>query len=134
MTEQQAFERAVAGLASQGFTCSSEPNPDYWVGVDDPTARVRCLYNGPDGRHCAVGWLIADITLSSKENFLGVTEIRREHPEVSKRLEECSLSFLNELQSAHDEGTDPETMRSLLRRLAGRKMFPCPDVLREVTP
>ena len=47
MNRQDIFEKAVKGLASQDFEQSRA----------GPTA---CLYRGPEGRRCAIGWCIPD--------------------------------------------------------------------------
>lgn len=120
MTPQEAFDKAAAGLRSQGFRKSIKPNSS------------ECAYTtiDADGRecHCAVGWLIHDL-LPPNIRFLGlnslpVTELvagtggdRTVRDLIKKRLEGLDQNFLCDLQWAHD-GCADDTMYNTLGALA----------------
>lgn len=113
MTEQEAFDRAAAGLASQGYRQSLASSGD-------------CAYNGADGLHCAVGWLIEGLPLPADLNTgYSVSHLMGdgEYPvtECAERLAGLPLGFLEDLQAAHDNSTTPGVMIAALRDFAERR-------------
>jgi hypothetical protein len=76
--KQQAFNLAYLGVTSQG-----KPSVDLTKGSN------YCLFNGPDGCHCNIGWL-ADL---EKEDTSLDTIAAKLH---------IDLDFLRELQASHD--------------------------------
>ena len=116
MTLQEAFDKAARGLKSQGFNRSV-------------TSGNWCQYNGPDDRHCAVGWLIADVDLPAHMNGKNIGDLMDRHTDVSDRLKGISRPFLRDLQSCHDNAwrnnngeivDDPAVMRKSLEMFALR--------------
>lgn len=106
MTKQEIFNKAFIGLKSQGFKQS------VWAN--------NCKYNGPNNTHCAIGWVIPNlpetysigaIAWSFPEKLIGV--IAEDHNELDQLR-----PFLQDLQTAHDLGYEPETMKSKLERFA----------------
>ena len=84
MNKQEAFDRAWHGIIKQG--CAS------WDDEEE-----ICKYNGPDGTHCAVGWLVDDpsvLTPVEGHAVRAATQVLRELGLPTK--------FLIELQRAHD--------------------------------
>lgn len=121
MTEQEAYDRVARGLKSQGFRRN--------VDADG----VTCMYNGPDDRHCGVGWLIVGVELpetvpSSLEHAdpvpANVAPIQSlvNVPAIAERLAGLDSNFLSQIQTAHDRAYDrPEKMKENLRSLAARR-------------
>ena len=107
-SEQDLFNTAVRGLASQG-----------WVKcVADPGYSDRCVYNGPDGIHCAVGWCITDVPPENYDNLTCVEELLfdlydldlRDNYKITERHD-----FLSDMQTAHDQSSNGGDMaRSFL--------------------
>jgi hypothetical protein len=121
---QEAFDRAVRGLASQGFRRSVLPGTSDGVGVPP-----LCAYTSEvDGavRHCAFGWLIDDIAIPLDSLSSSVDELLEEVPTVIQRIEQIPNAFLRALQEAHDDAhldlesrvDHPEGMIANLRDLA----------------
>ena len=110
MTEQEAFDKVVRGLASQGFRRSFDDNPTI-------TGVGSCVYNGPEGRHCAAGWLLEGIPLDAGENKTYI-QVLIHRADVRERLQGLSPDFLDRLQCAHDAGKTPSDMVDRLRAFA----------------
>lgn len=86
MTRQEMFDRAVRGLAAQGWVASRAPSG-------------ACLYNGPNGRRCAWGHVDPDGPFSEGK---GVRFQRESGRGLAAHLDEETLVFAIELQAAHD--------------------------------
>lgn len=69
----------------------------------------QCLYRGPDGTRCAIGWLIPEDKYSPdiEGKFIGLIDRHRVgvFPDISYLSDEGILlgRFLNSLQNCHDE-------------------------------
>lgn len=87
--QQEAFDKAVRGLASQKFARSVDSGGE------------RCLYNGPDGKHCAFGWLITNVKLDDEDNNLNTYDLAK-HSVVNELLESIGTTFARSLQRCHD--------------------------------
>lgn len=120
MTNQEAFDKAVAGLAAQGFTRSVHLG--------------GCQYRGPNGKKCALGHLIPDELYDpDMEGKLA------DHDRMRASLQIIGIddTLACSLQDAHDnvylsggEYADvPETMRVMLRRVADKFGLTKPEVL-----
>lgn len=126
---QDVFDRSVAGLASQGFTQSLKEH-----------CGCRCRYNGPDGKHCAIGWLLPEgteepPTLGEALDVVGIEWRRRDlgtwQEDYSR---ETTYSLMAQLQAAHDSGGTPEDMMRHLRRFAHEHNLTLPPSLTQETP
>ena len=97
MTEQEAFDKAVRGLASQGFQTSIIPKDDEkgWT--------ESCAYLSPEGRRCAAGWLLEGIRLIGIDNRCSIQFLIAGNAEVRERLAGLSNTFIWRLQKAHDD-------------------------------
>lgn len=84
MTLQEMFDAAARGIISQGGKSAD--------------AKGECLYRGPDGRKCAVGWLIADSVAEEYEGQ-GAHYIQAKRPYL---FSSRGWDLLSELQCAHD--------------------------------
>ena len=102
LTEQEIFNKAFAGLRSQGFARSYE-------------SKSGCLYRHGALR-CAIGWCIPD------ENYrVGLENCRANHPKVREAAEippDIYHWFLRDLQSCHDAAISQEEMEKNLRAFA----------------
>jgi len=83
-TRQETFDYVFNQLVAQG-------GPSY--------RGSKCLYNGPDGRHCAIGWLFADAGVTAPEGY-GVASVAAGQL-VPWLL--ADLVFYLDLQRAHDD-------------------------------
>ena len=84
MERQEAYDKAVAGLASQGFRPSTDGS--------------TCQYITEGGERCAVGWLMtAEQAASLPEG--NVVDV---HSYLPDEVAELGGRFLTDLQKAHD--------------------------------
>jgi len=82
---------------------------------------VKCMYRAPDGRRCAIGWLIPDDVYSKALEFFGVRDIAErliasEHAAFARFLHR-HLLLLRDLQEMHDANV-PEEWPTVLREIA----------------
>lgn len=134
---QRWFNKAVAGLAAQGFERSISNG-------------ALCMYRGENGRKCGIGQLIPnssyDPSMEAKAVNLAFSFVEYEGPEVDGGMLALFLAladigvevmddgFLSALQSAHDRGRNPALMRGNLAYVAARFRLRAPKVLAEPTP
>lgn len=119
---QEMFDRAYVGLYEQGF----EQSLNHAGG---------CLYNAPDGKHCA--WGHVDPTLPLDAEGLAIAPncsddgIMRYG--LAGNLDDHALEFAARLQSAHDriESRRPARMRRALEALANQHRLLVPVILEE---
>lgn len=113
---QKLFNKAVKGLASQKFRRS------YRDGEG-------CLYRGPRGKRCAIGWLIPDSRYSEglENKTANVPAVRRAALGTPRR-ERVGFK-LRDLQTCHDIAATPSGMRQLLRDFAERNGLKIPKEL-----
>lgn len=110
-TRQEVFDRAYIGLASQGFERSYEG--------------VSCLYRGPHGRRCAIGWNISDERYGTDlEGLCADDEPVLRAAGINRR----SAGFAALLQASHDRADSPSHMRDLLEDVAERYHLTIPKV------
>ena len=114
MTNQEIFNKAYIGLASQGFEQSTD---------EDGT----CLYRSTDGKKCAIGWCISD-----KDYDPSMEGKPSDFLPIALFGEEVDHNFLNGLQVTHDENCDPEEMRKALDYLAHIHNLTVPNLEYEV--
>lgn len=129
MTNQEMFDKAVAGLASQGFKRCTRFNkedslthtPSSWPHVGNP-----CMYQQGD-RHCAWGWV--DTSLTDEPG--GVRALHERGVGLAKELSMCQLNFASDLQNAHDSSVEHTrlSMQENLRHLAENHGLTLPAVL-----
>lgn len=134
--KQALFDRAVKGLASQGFAPSYLP--------DNGT----CAYRGEDGKRCAVGHLIPDAVYkpemeghnaldllapgSSWGAGLRATDLEgMAGYDIDEGQEQELAEFLFGLQGCHDSTASPGVMRVELQDFADLHGLALPPELRE---
>lgn len=131
---QSLFDRAVAGLADQGFEQSMSP----WD-ID------TCAYRGTGGKKCAVGHLLADEHWNPALNTSAASSLHDKAPGALAEIVGMSPSpedpravwdeywdrviFLDRLQDAHDGAESPEAMQENLRSVARAFDLEIPPVL-----
>lgn len=111
MTNQEAFDTIVKGLASQGFQRSM-------VGAG-------CRFRDRQGRKCAVGWVIPD------EKYYPGLEGTAIHSLRLRGLVPMSVdgALLQRAMSCHDGGTTPASMMEALVDCADRFQLKLPKEL-----
>ena len=112
MTKQQAFDKMVAHLASQGKRCMKHG---------------RCAYRADDGTKCVVGCMISDEAAErvATQNFHQTAVIHqstwnmlREELALEGVDERAAQNFYHAMQQAHDQNTDPVTLKRALTVVA----------------
>lgn len=111
LTIQEMFDRAVRGLASQGWERSQ-------VGGS-------CLYTDEHGRHCAWGWV--DPLIPPAFNTCSVGELRDNEVGLAARLLGHTMDFARTLQYAHDGSHTPEQMLGAFVCLTERYALTWPE-------
>ncbi len=120
LTEQELFNQAVEGLATQNWERSIDPEDEY----DD-----LCAYNDGAGSHCALGWIDPNIPESaipgSKmfDDYLGKDSHDRSEDYDNR------ISFLRGLQDCHDVNEKPSEMVENLASFAEKKELSFPNCL-----
>lgn len=89
-TPQQAFTRVWQKLTEQGEAATMDGNP------------YRCRYRGADGNKCAVGHLISDADYREEMDEIGPINFLSDKGLVPKNLHHLDITFLENLQWAHD--------------------------------
>ncbi|WP_028210747.1 hypothetical protein [Paraburkholderia mimosarum] len=110
---------------------------------------AKCMYRAPDGKRCAVGWLIPDDVYSPAFEFIGVRDLAAALAarDYGRRFAEflfAHMPLLRELQGVHDARAPhewPAALRAIAQHhglnervidtaLAGGKPYmPAPSVL-----
>lgn len=113
---QRVFDRAVNGMVAQGFEKATD-------GSDN------CCYETETGTRCAIGHTIHDIQAIHDRALTDdpIDEVVELYPEVIVDIfgqrpadMEYALSFLRELQEAHDVAVDDVSMKTKLREVERR--------------
>ena len=107
MSPEQAFEIVTNGLASQRWEKSWAPSVFSHMGMD-------CKLRSPDGKKCAIGWLIPDEKYDPSMDKWGA-----EWP-----LPDIPQDLLNDMRKGHDHSFSPRDMWSSFSRIAGKYGFP----------
>lgn len=111
MSLQAMFNKAVEGLASQGFKQAELPNGG-------------CAYRAPNGAKCALGHLISDAEYKPAFEGHDVYTLESELPWIRRNADE-----LDDLQFCHDHAKNPSDMRGRLRNYACEYSLTIPEVL-----
>jgi hypothetical protein len=88
---QEMFDQAVLGVVGQGKRSVN--------------AAGKCLYRGPNGLKCAVGFLIADKRYNAEYNGAGASSpevINMIEASIGRELKNIEISVLESLQTMHD--------------------------------
>lgn len=113
MTRQEMFEKAMRGLASQGWERAVRSR---W----QPAA---CVYQTADGKRCAWGWVDMSLTAESTgdvHNCGGLAD----------SLDEWTRAWARRLQATHDSyREDPRPLRDRFIDFAGENNLTWPEGL-----
>ena len=106
-SRQEMFERAVRGLAGQGWKRA----------VIDDVRSLGCMYLTDDGRRCAWGHVDPNGTVGPTGRVYGgsIRTLTHVGHGLAPRLSEEDLDFALLLQGTHDHATN-ETLRSCFVR------------------
>lgn len=105
MTRQEMFNKAFLGLKSQGFQqCLN-------------LAKETCVYNGPNGTHCAWGWVDPTIPAQFNEDT-SLETLKHKGVGLAATLRPGDLIFAENLQDIHDENEMPHKMEQALLEFA----------------
>lgn len=103
MTIQEMFDKAVRGLASQGWNrCLS--NGDYGT----------CCYSNQANMRCAWGWVDLELGIE----HVGTVYDLANNGGIAATLSREELQFARQLQIAHDGAFEPRNMLHDMRVLA----------------
>ena len=121
MNNQEAFNQAIKGLASQGFKPA--------VNISD-YGNAHCKYYSHEGARCAVGWLLTEDEARSLPDGT-VTEIWENLPSTVQSTDE---DFLISMQEAHDDAVVdqvplPSALKKNMARLAKQWQLDLPPEL-----
>ena len=119
-TNQELFDIAVKGLASQGFTQSFDPDRKAGLG--------ECVYRGEGGRKCAIGWAIPDDKYGNYMEGNRAEAFRAAGVDFAGKPY-GQFSFAVKLQLAHDLSESPEGMRYRLLKFGKENGLVIPEVL-----
>lgn len=106
-TKQEAFNTSYLGVIGQGG-----------FSRDDDA----CMYRGPNGLKCGIGWLIDDETAKGIEGK-GIDRL----PDVIAKIG-LSDGFLLQLQFAHDHARDMPDYRRRMADIASEHNLTIPEV------
>ena len=114
MDNQQIFDKAVKGLASQGFKRSMR------------SGTKECAYRGEGCRRCAIGWLIPNSNYSTK--LEGKTSVYIDVRQAAG-LKHDQQAFARRLQDAHDYAKNEYGVKENLLEVASSFNLKIPEVL-----
>jgi hypothetical protein len=113
----------VRGLRSQGFQKS--------------TYGKQCVYATADGRHCAWGWvdpstwslppLTPDVPDNTPTSSSAIGDLRNAKFGLAGKLSSADITFVYQLQQAHDGACDAFDMIRRLQDLALRHCLTYPE-------
>lgn len=106
MSPEQAFEVVTNGLASQRWEKS-------WAPSTRSHREMDCRLRSPDGKRCALGWLIPD---EKYDPSMDTGDEEWPLPDISQDL-------LNDMRRAHDHSFSPRDMWSCFSRIAEKYRF-----------
>lgn len=109
-SRQEMFNRAYLGLKSQGFNQC----------MIDGT----CVYNGPNGQHCAWGWVD---TVPDRHNGVSVGTLAFRGIGLAARLSLDDLNWADKLQACHDQAFDARAVKVRLETFAAKCDLTIPE-------
>lgn len=131
--KRAAFRGAYRGLRSQGWKPSMSDNNTG-----------ACMYNGPKGTHCGVGWIMRKVPIGMNEDPIGdiveafatrrksfgsllaepLTKWWDAATEAEKRH---FVNFLSDIQELHDKADNAEDMKEAFEAFRKRRKWPVPS-------
>ena len=105
MNNQEFFDKTLAHLKQQGVRSAGG---------------AKCLYRGPNGTSCAIGFHIPDELYKSEMEGKGVGNLLGHYPELRPLFKGVSDGLMIELQSLHDNGLGTSYFEGQAERIAAR--------------
>ena len=108
-TPQEVYDSIVYPLLAQNARATGEDG-------------VRCLYRAPDGRRCAIGWIMPDSVYHKTLEFMGVQDIAPQlvntnYADAFGRFLYRHMDMLRDFQEMHDARA-PQEWPHYMRRIA----------------
>ena len=105
MNNQEFFDKTMEHLRKQGV----------------PSARgASCLYRGPEGTRCAIGFHIPDELYKPEMEGKGVGNLLGHHPELRPLFKGVSEELMEELQLLHDNDLGTSYFEEQVEKIANR--------------
>ena len=105
MNNQEFFDKTLAHLKQQGV----------------PSARgASCLYRGPEGTRCAIGFHIPDDMYNLRMEGAGVSNLLQNYPELRHLFKGVSDELMIELQGLHDNYLGTSYFEERVEKIAAR--------------
>lgn len=95
-TEQETFDFVSEMLFKQGVKSAEDRGRD-----GNPYPINSCLYRGPKGSKCAIGWQIPDELYKANMEYKGLRTLLKAYPVLCTHISFPALQ--SDLQMAHDE-------------------------------
>ena len=105
MNNQEFFDKTLAHLKQQGVRSAQG---------------ASCLYRGPDGTKCAIGFHIPDELYESEMEGKGVGNLLVHYPELKPLFEGVSDGLMIELQGLHDNDLGTSYFEGMVEKIASR--------------
>ena len=105
MNNQEFFDKTLAHLKQQGV-CSARG--------------TSCLYRGPNGTSCAIGFHIPDELYKPEMEGKSVGNLLGHYPELRPLFKGVSDVLMVELQSLHDNGLGTSYFEEQVEKIAAR--------------
>ncbi len=113
--QQSLFDRAVEGLAGQGFRKSFGPGRGL----------TACKYR-TGGLKCAIGHLIPDSKYNPVFEVMGLAGVLEDAPDIAAPIDSPTWCWFKSLQAAHDTADSPGDMRRRLTNFAQKRNLALP--------
>ena len=91
MNNQEFFDKTMEHLRKQGVSSARG---------------ASCLYRGPEGTRCAIGFHIPDDMYNLRMEGAGVSNLLQNYPELKSLFESVTPGLLSEMQTLHDVWLD----------------------------
>ena len=87
MNNQEFFDKTMEHLRKQGVRSARG---------------TSCLYRGPEGTRCAIGFHIPDDMYNLRMEGAGVSNLLQKYPELRSLFESVTPGLLSDMQTLHD--------------------------------
>lgn len=127
--KRAAFMGAYRGLRSQGW----ERSVDDLAEANQFSPYSICRYDGSNGRHCAVGWLLKTRGVRNSKPMFQICEddlaapLRSWFKASDESIKDAFAGYLLYLQNAHDAGLTPAQMANNFEQIQEEHGWPVPS-------
>lgn len=117
-SKQELYDKAVAGIAAQGFERAGE-----WI-TTTTGRNLKCRYLTDDGKRCAIGHNLCETNARFYDHQgAGANDVARDMGW------EPIPGFYGDLQNAHDASPNPDDMKRNLRSFGQHYDLEVPECL-----